>query len=136
MGNDYIFITAGVVSIGLAVIVLASGLRPGRRGEWLAGALWICFGIGLLVQGFAPHLRIEGRSFMLPTSAGRGLSPQQMLERDRTLQVLSLALTGGSAMGLAIRYRGALGKGGISRNADDPPDESGPMVAERAPGKT
>ena len=38
------------------------------RRNWLAAIFWALFGAGILVQGFAPRLRVENNAFVVPES--------------------------------------------------------------------
>ena len=77
----------------------------GRRG-WLGLLLWMAFGAGLLVQAFAPHLKIQNRQFVIPPSlVSKGKAPDEIVGRERKMQLLSGILTVSSALGLGFYYR-------------------------------
>jgi hypothetical protein len=70
--------------------------------------LWAVFAMGLIVQAFAPRLKIENGAFVIPvvlTSSSPPASPAELVARERTLQTLSAALTLAGAVGLAYYYR-------------------------------
>src|SRR5262249_57204009 len=105
---------------GGAVVALGAGLalrnlRRGcpqsgpRRGGWLAAFLWACFGVGLLLQGSAPHLQIERNAWVIPGElAARGeIDPRSLIDRERHTQLLAAVLTAGAALGLLFCYRDA-----------------------------
>lgn len=83
-----------------------------HRRRWRTPAiLWAVFGIGLLVQAFAPRLRIENGAFVIPavlTSGSQPTAPAEIVTRERWLRALSAALTLAGALGLAHYYRGSL----------------------------
>ncbi len=84
---------------------------PKPRPRWLAPALWVIFGVGLLVQGLSPRLKIERNAFVIPpalSSQGKEIRPDEIIARERRMQLLSGALTVGSAIGLVFCYRQAL----------------------------
>jgi hypothetical protein len=71
---------------------------------------WVLFATGLLVQFFAPHLKIKDNRFVLPPSLASGIEidPAGIIARERRMQFLSGALTLGGAIGLALSYREVL----------------------------
>ncbi len=85
---------------------------PKSRPRWLAPALWVIFGAGLLVQGLSPRLKIERNAFVMPPglllSQGKEIRPDEIIARERRMQLLSGALTVGGAIGLVFCYRQAL----------------------------
>jgi hypothetical protein len=88
----------------------------GNRGRrrWLAGLFWVMFGAGVLVQVFAPRLKIEHNAFVIPPSllsAGKQINPAEIVARERQMQMLSAGLTAGGAIGLGFYYRRAFFKG-------------------------
>jgi hypothetical protein len=96
--------------------------KAGRRNRWLAVLLWSVFGAGLLVQGFAPQLRMINHAFVIPSSLisnGKDIRPAEIVERERRMQLLSAILTAGGALGLALRYRRALVRPSVSRTSPD-----------------
>ncbi|MGO9057673.1 MAG: hypothetical protein ACLQU2_09865 [Candidatus Binataceae bacterium] len=80
------------------------------RARWLAVLIWAIFGVGLLVQAFSPGLRIEHNKFVAPgtISKGQEIHPDEIIARERTVQLLSATLTLGGALGLAVCYGPAL----------------------------
>ena len=81
--------------------------KKGNGGRvWLGLLLWMAFGAGLLVQAFAPHLKIQNRQFVIPPSlVSKGKAPDEIVGRERRMQVLSGILTVSSAVGLGFYYR-------------------------------
>ena len=80
--------------------------------RWRAAViLWALFGLGLIVQLFAPRLRIENGAFVMPgvlTSGSPPATPAQIVARERMMQTLSAVLTLSGALGLAYHYRGRI----------------------------
>lgn len=72
--------------------------------------LWAVFAAGLLAQAFAPRLKIEKRAFVIPPSmaASGNVRPDEIVSRERRMQLLSGILTLAGAAGLAVRYRRVL----------------------------
>jgi hypothetical protein len=65
----------------------------------------------LLVQAFAPHLKIQDNKFVIPPSLLSGVKevrPDEIVARERRMQALSGILTLGSGLGLGFYYRQAL----------------------------
>lgn len=88
-------------------------VKAQRKGErvWLSLLLWVAFAAGLVVQGFAPHLKIQDHKFVIPSSLLSGdkdVRPDEMVARERTMQAVSGILTLGSALGLGFYYRRVL----------------------------
>ena len=85
------------------------GFSSPRR--WPKVFFWALFALGLLVQAFAPHLKIKDNRFVLPRtliSANSEIRPAEIVERARRMQLLSSVLTLGGALGLAVSYRKVL----------------------------
>ncbi len=85
-----------------------NGNKGSRRRRWIAVLLWAIFGAGLLVQAFAPRLKIRNGAFVMPTSRiseGKDIRPDEIVTRERRMQLLSGILTVGGALGLALFYR-------------------------------
>jgi hypothetical protein len=83
-------------------------VKAKRRARRLAALFWMTFGMGLLVQFFSPHLKIERNAFVMPSSVHAGvktISPSEIVGRERTIQSISAVLTVGGALGLALHYR-------------------------------
>jgi hypothetical protein len=78
--------------------------------RWRKLFCWALFATGLLVQLFAPHLKIEDNRFVLPPSlvSSTEIDPAGIIARERRMQLLSAVLTLGGAIGLALCYREAL----------------------------
>src|ERR1051326_2362889 len=73
--------------------------------------LWAVFGMGLMVQAFAPRLKIENGAFVIPgalTSSSPPIVPAEIVKRERALKTLSAVLTLAGALGLAYYYRGLI----------------------------
>jgi len=70
--------------------------------------LWMAFAAGLLVQAFAPHLKIQNNHFIIPPSLlsrGKEVRPDEIVARERRMQILSGILILSSGLGLAFYYR-------------------------------
>ena len=107
MQPDYLFITAGVAACCLAGFLALRGFRRERRQNGLAGLLWACFGAGLMLQGFSPHLKVERNRFIVPAALLEGArqTPKDIVDRERRMHLLSAILTVGAGLGLAWTYR-------------------------------
>jgi hypothetical protein len=85
--------------------------RGRRRHKWLAVLLWAIFAAGLLVQTFGPRLKIRNNTFVLPPSLmsqGKNIRPNEIVSRERKMQLLSGILALGGAIGLGLHYRHVL----------------------------
>lgn len=82
-----------------------------QRHKWLAVLFWTLFGTGLLVQAFAPRLKVRNNAFVIPpslTSEGKDIRPAEIVTRERRMQALSAMLTVGGALGLGFHFRRVL----------------------------
>ena len=102
-----LFIGAGAGFLIWAVYLLFTGLRSRQSQRALTGVLWGMFGIGLLLQGFAPPLEITRNAFSLSPS----LQPEAdrvgvpaLVARARWMQTTSAVLTNLALVGLALSY--------------------------------
>jgi len=80
-----------------------------RRHAWLGVLLWGIFGAGLLVQVFAPRLKIADNAFVIPpslVSEGNEVRIAEIIRKERRMQWLSGALTVSGTFGLAFYYYG------------------------------
>jgi hypothetical protein len=69
--------------------------------------VWTVFALGLLVQVFSPHLKIEHNAFEMPPTLlalGKPISPSDLVARERIVQSTSAVLTLAGAVGLARCY--------------------------------
>jgi len=85
------------------------------------------FAAGLLVQLFAPHLKVENRAFVIPPELAAGeetLRPDEIVGKERRMQLISAVLTLSGALGLAFRHREVLFRGASREIADRPERES------------
>ena len=85
--------------------------RARRQPRLVAVLLWAIFGAGLLVQAFAPRLKITNNAFVMPpslTTQGKEINPAEIVAKERRMQLLSALLTAGGALGLAYYYRRVL----------------------------
>lgn len=116
MNVDIVFAIAGAAACTVSVVMLGLALFRSRRGNWVPGMLWALLGAGLLIQAFAPNLKIERNRFVVPPPAEQAqtLSPKAVVDRERQMQLLSALLAGLGTVGLAFRYRGALTGSGSS----------------------
>ena len=93
-----------------------------RRWRSLALLCWLVFAAGLLVQLLSPHLKISNGAFVIPPkmAAGRNaIRLDEIVARQRRMQLLSVLLTVSGALGLAFVYRDIL-IGGASRRSSEP----------------
>ena len=73
--------------------------------------LWVALFTGLLVQAFAPQLKIQYNKFIIPSALLSGVNevrPDEIITRERRMQALSGILTLGSAFCLGFYYRRVL----------------------------
>ena len=119
------------------------GLRPNRlmsvhgnrRWRSLALLCWLVFAAGLLVHLLSPHLKISNGAFVIPPkmAAGRNaIRLDEIVARQRRMQLLSVLLTVSGALGLAFLYRDIL-IGGASRRSSGPVEE--PAGRESTPSE-
>jgi hypothetical protein len=124
------------------------GLRPNRlmsvhgnrRRRSLALLCWLVFAAGLLLQLLSPHLKISNAAFVIPPemAAGRNaIRLDEIVARQRRMQLLSVLLTVSGALGLAFLYRDIL-IGGASRRSSQPVNEPtcGDSPRSHNPGAT
>jgi hypothetical protein len=106
---DYLFVTAGVLSVISAVIVTFRGIARGRLLR-LPALLWLSLGAGCFLQGFAPNLKVERNAFVMPVStvAGNATNPRLLVERERQMKALGAVFLVLAAAGLLWQYRGLL----------------------------
>jgi hypothetical protein len=82
-----------------------------NRRAWWAVLLWVALAAGLLVQAFAPQLKIQNNKFIIPSallSGANEVRPDEIITRERRMQALSGILTLGSALCLGFYYRRVL----------------------------
>src|SRR5205085_88160 len=82
-----------------------------RRRRSVALVCWLVFAAGLLVQLLSPHLKISNGAFVIPPemAAGRNaIRPDEIVGRQRRMQLLSILLTVSGALGLALLYHDVL----------------------------
>src|SRR5947208_1692775 len=92
-----------------------------RRRRSLAILCWLVFAAGLLVQLLSPHLKISNGAFVIPPemAAGRNaIRPDEIVDRQRRMQLLSLLLTVSGALGLAFLYRDILIEAASRRSSE------------------
>ena len=111
-----------------------------RRQRALALVWWLVFAAGLLVQLLSPHLKISNGAFVIPPkmAAGRNaIRLDEIVGRQRRMQLLSILLTVSGAFGLAFLYRDIL-IGVASRRSSDPVEEPASRDSSRSqnPGAT
>ncbi|HTC47576.1 MAG TPA: hypothetical protein VK722_09665 [Candidatus Aquilonibacter sp.] len=81
------------------------------REKRLALCLWAIFAVGLLVEMWAPRLKIENNAFVMPpinNAQAAALRPDVLVRRERWMQAFSGILTLGGAMALGVYYRRTL----------------------------
>ena len=96
-----------------------------RRRRSLAFICWLVFAVGLLVQLLSPHLKVSNGAFVIPPkmAAGRNaIRLDEIVARQRRMQLLSILLTVSGALGLAFLYRDIL-IGVASRRSSEPVEE-------------
>jgi hypothetical protein len=67
--------------------------------------------VGLLVEMWAPRLKIENNAFVMPpinNAQAAALRPDVLVRRERWMQAFSGILTLGGAMALGVYYRRTL----------------------------
>lgn len=75
--------------------------------RWRGVLFLALFLVGLVLQAVGPHPKIKDNRFVLPPSllsAGKQVSPTEIIARERRMQWLSGLLTLGGALGLALCY--------------------------------
>jgi hypothetical protein len=118
MGPDYWFVAMGIAAAAAGAAILAGAVRRRNATTIFKGSLWLVLAAGFLLQGFAPHVPIEGGSFKLPELAeSSSVDPIGLVSHERQMHVLSLLLTVIGALGLAYYYRRQVFPTGDSRNA-------------------
>jgi hypothetical protein len=101
----------------------------GSRRNGRKIVFWSLFAAGLLVQLFAPHLKISNQAFVIPEQALS--NAEEIIRKERLLQLLSAVLTASGALGLAFLYREIL-FGKSSRDAAGQPGYLGdPLSGDR-----
>ena len=79
------------------------------RKRWHASIFWTIFTVGLLLQCFAPRLKIDHDAFVISSvSDGRATHPAEIVARARKMQLLSAIFTVTGALGLGFYYRAIL----------------------------
>ena len=110
----------------------AEAMRPNRlmsvhgnrSRRSLALLCWLVFAAGLLVQFFSPHLKVSNGAFVIPPKMAAGKNAirlDEIVARQRRMQLLSVLLTVSGAVGLAFVYRDILIRG-TSRRSSEPPE--------------
>jgi hypothetical protein len=103
-----------------------------RLQQWQGVLLWAVFVAGLLVQLFSPHLKVSNGAFVIPpslTAEGKNIRPDEIVAKQRHMQLLSAILTVSGALGLAFRYRDTLTRM-ASRRRNEPAE--GPASGDSA----
>src|SRR5260370_25945928 len=96
-----------------------------HRGRSLALLCWLLLAAGLFVQLLSPRLKVSNRAFVIPPqmTAGRNaIRLDEIVARERQMQLLSALLTVSGALGLAFLYRDIL-IAGASRRSSEPVEE-------------
>jgi hypothetical protein len=115
-------------------------VRGNHRRRSLALLCWLVFAAGLLVQVLSPHLKVSNGAFVIPPkmAAGRNaIRLDEIVARQRRMQLLSVLLTVSGALGLALLYRDIL-IGAASRRSSGPVEEPAGRDSTRSesPGAT
>ena len=116
------------------------GVNGNRRRRSLALLCWLVFAAGLLVQLLSPHLKISNRAFIIPPKMAAGKNAirlDEIVARQRRMQLLSILLTVSGALGLAFLYCDIL-IGAASRRSSEPVEEPACADSTRSqhPGAT
>jgi len=111
-----------------------------RRRRSLALLCWLVFAAGLFVQLLSPHLKVSNGAFVIPpelTAGSNAIRLDEIVARQRRMQLLSVLLTVSGALGLAFLYRDIL-IGGASRRSSQPVNEPtcGDSPRSHNPGAT
>ena len=96
-----------------------------RRRRSVALLCWLVFAAGLLVQLLSPHLKVSNGAFVIAPKMAAGqnaIRPDEIVGRQRRMQLLSVLLTVSGALGLAFLYRDIL-IGAASRGSSEAVDE-------------
>jgi len=109
MKPDYLFVIVGAAVILYALTCAVRAFRhPSLKKSYVVlSLLWVVFGLGLLSQGFAPHLKIQRQAFRIDvnsSSAPITEDAKTLIDRERHMQVLSAILTVAGALGLSMFY--------------------------------
>lgn len=107
MGPDYLFIVSGGVVMVAALVIFIRGLLTRSAWARLDAVLWACLAAALLLQGFAPNLKVERNSFVISASANSRVpvSPRDLVERERKMKLISAVLAVVATAGLLVRHR-------------------------------
>ena len=79
-----------------------------QRKVWVAALFWMIFASGVAVEAFAPRLKIEHHAFVVPpsvVSGGKAVDLEELVAREKRMQLISGLLTLGGAVGLGYYYR-------------------------------
>ena len=101
-----------------------TSVHGNRRQRSLALICWLVFAAGLLLQLLSLHLKISNGAFVIPPemAAGRNaIRLEEIVARQRQMQLLSILLTVSGALGLAFLYRDVF-IGAASRRSSEPPE--------------
>jgi hypothetical protein len=92
-----------------ASLATAAGSKGrAQRKVWVAALFWIVFASGVAVQAYAPRLKIEHHAFVVPpamVSGGKPVDLEELVAREKRMQLISGLLTLGGAVGLGYYYR-------------------------------
>jgi len=94
---------------------------------------WLLFAAGLLFQLFSPRLKISNGAFVIPPEMAAGKNAirlDEIVARQRRLQLLSVLLTLSGAFGLAFLYRDTLIGEPRDEVADRPRNQLAPIPRE------
>jgi hypothetical protein len=78
-----------------------------NKRAWWVVLLWVALAARLLVQAFAPQLKIQNNKFIIPPALLSGVKevrPDEIITRERGMQALSgiLTLSGALCLGFYI----------------------------------
>ena len=110
-------------------------VHANRRWRALTLLCWLVFAAGLLVQFFSPHLKVSNEAFVIPpemAAARNAIRLDEIVARQRRMQLLSILFTVSGALGLAFLYRDVL-IGAASRRSSEPVEE--PACADSTPSQ-
>jgi hypothetical protein len=89
-----------------------------RRRRIAATLLWAAFSLGLVIDICVPHLKVRDGGFVIPAALTSGkveVRPDQLVAREKTIQLLCCFLTVTSTLGLGACYSNALSTSTRSR---------------------
>jgi len=107
MTPDYLFVVPAIL------IMLWSTITVAKQRDKLGlheAAIWMLLGIGLLLQGLAPHLEISGRVVVVPVTNAGGIPKVQLglIQKERVMMTASSICIVVSLIALGLKYKPVL----------------------------